>query len=209
MNLRTPAATKLLGAASMLVITGAGWVFALGPQTSTLGQVHEETEAAVASNQQLAQQLLQLQDQAKRLEDTKRTAAALATRFPATADQPGLFSQVTSAASRAGIGPQDVTALTPTPPTFGGPDADGSVQPTSESDQNLARQTLTVSVEGNAEATRRLLRNLETIPRAFLVKDVAVQAGEADGYTATITGEMFVMPPAVYSPAAEPVQDAP
>jgi hypothetical protein len=203
MNLRTPAATKVLGAASMLLVTGVGWIFALGPQTSALGQVHEETEAAVSQNQQLTAQLLQLQDQAKNLEATKKTAAALAIRFPATADQPGLFQQVTAAASRAGIGPRDVTALTPTPPTFGSPAADGSVQPTSESEQNLARQTVTVSVEGDAAATRRLLRNLETIPRALLVKDVTVQAGESGSYTSTMAGDMFVMPPAPYPRAAD------
>ncbi|HYO39380.1 MAG TPA: hypothetical protein VER39_06965 [Nocardioidaceae bacterium] len=209
MNLRTPMAAKGLGAAGMLLIAGAGWVFALGPQTSALGEVHEATEAAVSQNQQMTAQLVQLQDQAKHLEDTKRTAAALAERFPATADQPGLFEQVTTAAGRAGIGPRDVTALTPTPPTFGSPDADGSVQPTSESDQRIARQTVTVSVEGNAVATRRLLRNLETIPRAFLVKDVTVQAGESSSYTSTITGDMFVMPPATYPEAAEASEESP
>jgi hypothetical protein len=209
MNLRTAAATRILGAAGMLAITGAGWVFAVGPQTSALGRVHEETEAAVAQSQQLAVQLKQLQGQAKNLAQTRKTAAALATRFPATADQPGLFQQVTTAAARAGIGPRDVTALTPTPPTFGSTDPAGSVQPTSESDQNIARQTVTVSVEGDAGATRRLLRNLETIPRALLVKDVTVQGGESGSYTATITGDMFVMPPAAFPRSADPAKGKP
>jgi hypothetical protein len=204
-NLHTPAAAKAMGAASLLLITGAGWMFALGPQTSALAQVHEETEAAAAQNQVLAQQLRTLQDQAAHLEDTRRTAAALAARFPATADQPGLFAQVTSAASRAGIGPRDITALTPTPPVFGTTDPTGAVQPTNEGDQSLARQTVTVTVDGNAASTRRLLKNLETIPRAFLVNDVTVQAAEAGSFTATITGDMFVMPPAVFP---QPVEKA-
>lgn len=208
MNLHTPAAAKALGAASLLLIAGVGWVFALGPQTSALSQVREETQAAGEQNRVLAQQLQTLQGQATHLEDTRKVAAALAARFPATADQPGLFAQVTSAASRAGIGPRNVTALSPTPPVFGSTDASGAVQPTSEADQSLARQTVTVSVEGSAAATRRLLRNLEGIPRAFLINDVSVQAAETGSYTATITGDMFVMPPPVFPQPDDTVDGA-
>lgn len=196
MSLRTPGATKLLGALALVVIAGAGWLLVLGPTTATLADVHEQTDAARAQNQLLAAQLLTLQDQAAHLDDTRETARALSTKFPPTADQPGLFEQVTDAATGAGIGPKDVTALTPTPPTVGGVDPAAGVQPTAPTG-NLARQTVTVSVEGDFAATQELLENLEELPRAYLITSVTLGGGAVGGqYTTTITGDMFVMPPA-------------
>jgi hypothetical protein len=198
MNLRTPAAAKMLGAASLVLIAGAGWLGALGPKTSALADVQEQTQSAVEQNELLGQQLRTLRAQATDLDGTRTTARALAAKFPSTADQPGLFRQVTRAATRAGILPRDVTALSPTPPVFEGADAEGAVQPTSEVSRTLARQTLTVSVESSFAATQRLLANLEEIPRAFLVSAVTITAGSTPrSYVTTVTGDMFVMPPAV------------
>jgi hypothetical protein len=198
MNLRTPAAAKMLGAASLVLIAGAGWLAVLGPKTSALADVYEQTDSAVSANEQLRQQLRTLKAQAGDLDGTRTTARALAAKFPATADQPGLFRQVTGAATRAGIPSRDVTALTPTPPVFEGADAEGAEQSTSEVSRTLARQTVTVSVESSYAATQRLLANLEEMPRAFLVSAVTITAGPTPRtYVATVTGDMFVMPPAV------------
>jgi hypothetical protein len=57
-------------------------------------------------------------------------------------------------------------------------------------------------VEGDYTSTQDLLANLEDIPRAFLIDSVTLTTGEvtpADlgiSFTTTITGDMFVMPPA-------------
>lgn len=196
MNLQTPAATKVLGALGLVLIVAAGWLLVVGPTTAALADVREQIEASRAQNQVLEAQLLTLQDQAANLDVTRETAAVLATMFPPTADQPGLFKQVTDAAADAGIGPKDVTALTPTPPAVGGVDPASGVQPTAPTD-NLARQTVTVTVEGDYAATQELLENLEEIPRAYLITSVTLGGGSVAGrYTTTITGDMFVMPPA-------------
>lgn len=196
MNLGTPSATKVLGALGLLVLAAAGWFFVLGPTMATLADVREQTEASRSQNDLLTVQLLQLKKQAADLDATRATAEALAAKFPPTADQPGLFQQVTDAATGAGIGPKEVTALTPTPPVIGGVDAAAGVQPGAATG-GLAVQTLTVSVEGDYAETQRLLENLEELARAYLISSVTLGGGTETGrYTTTITGDMFVMPPA-------------
>jgi hypothetical protein len=197
MNLRTPMATKVLGALALLVIAGAGWMFVVGPATSQLSDVREQTQAARDQNDLLTLQLLKLEQQAAALDETRAEAEALAEKFPPTADQPGLFEQVNDAATSAGIGPKQVTALTPTPPVVGGADAAGAVQATPQTGGGLAAQTVTVSLEGDFTATQRLLENLEELPRAYLVSSVTMSGGaDNGGFTTTVTGTMFVMPPA-------------
>lgn len=196
MNLSTPGATKIVGALALLVIGAAGWMLVISPQNDALAEVHEQTQNARDQNDLLTLQLATLRKQAAELDITRETARALARKFPPTADQPGLFQQVTGAATAAGIPARDVTALTPTPPTVGAVDPATGVQP-GASPGGLARQTVTVSVTGGYTATQDLLENLEEMPRAYLVSSVTLSSGsEGGGFTTTITGDMFVMPPA-------------
>lgn len=206
MNLRSAAATKALGALALVLIAGAGWLLVVGPKTTELTEVQEQTQTARDQNDLLLLQLTRLRQQAAALDETRKVAAALAAKFPPTADQPGMFAQVTSAAADAGIGPQDVTALTPTPPTVGGVDPATGAAPTGSAPANLARQTVTVSVTGSYAETQKLLENLEGLPRAYLVASVQVGGGsDPSQFTTTVTGEMFVMPPAPDPDAAPPV----
>lgn len=198
MNLGTPNAAKVIGAASLVLVAAGGWLGVLGPSSSELAAVQEKTVSAASQNQLLETQLVQLQDQAVSLAATRRTARELAVKFPPTADQPGLFRQVTTAASDAGILPKDVTDLSPTAPTFGTAEgAAAEVQPTEGGSDGLARQTVTVTVEATYGGTQKLLARLEQGPRAFLVTAVSVATGATpDRFTSTVTGDMFVMPPA-------------
>jgi hypothetical protein len=202
MNLRTPAATKVIGSLTLLLIIAVGWLVVVAPETDELGAVRVQITDAGEQNVLLAQQLFTLRLQAKDLDSTRATANALAAKFPPTADQPGVFEQVTTAALAAGIGSKAITALTPTPPAIGAIDPLTGVAPVGEGDESLARQTVTLTVEGDYTATQDLLANLEDIPRAFLIDSVTLTTGEvtpADlgiSFTTTITGDMFVMPPA-------------
>lgn len=197
MNLGTPVATKVVGSLVLLLLAAVGWLAVLGPETRALATLHEQTETAQAQNEVFTQQVLTLQEQAEHLGATRATARALSRKFPPTADQPGLFGQVTGAAIRAGLGPDDITALSPAPPTIGAVDPEAGVQPATDGTKDLARQAVTVSVEGDFAATQRLLANLEGLPRAYLVSTVSLTAGSRRGsYTTAITGDMFVMPPA-------------
>lgn len=197
MNLSTPGAVKIVGALSLLVVGGLGWTFVVGPETTTLSDVRMEIDNTRDQNDVLALQLITLEKQAEQLGETRRTAKALAERFPPTADQPGLFEMVTASAVDAGIGPKGVTTLAPTPPVIGGTDPAAGVQ----LDQpvggaQLARQNVSVSIEGSYAQTQSLLENLEQMSRAYLLTTVTLGGGGDTGrYTTTVTGDMFVMPP--------------
>ncbi len=208
MNLSTPGATKVIGSLALLVVAGLGWVLVVGPETDTLAQAREEVTTIRDQNVVLTSQLAVLERQREGLAETRRDARRLAALFPPTADQPGLFEEVTAAAVGAGIGPQGVTTLTPTPPQLGttgdasapAPAADPAADPAAAPAAGalLARQTVTVAVTGTYDETQRLLENLEHMPRAYLVTSVALASGSEGGdFTTTITGDMFVMPPVV------------
>ena len=198
MKLQTPGATKLAGALLLVIVAALGWLLVLGPKTSTLSAVHAAEVEAQEHNESLALQLLTLQRQARDIDQTRAAARSLAAMFPPTADQPGLFRAVTEAASRAGIGSRDVTAVTPTPPMIGTTDPSGGVQLQTPS-STLARQTVTVTVQGTYAQTERLLSNIEAMSRAYLVTALTLASGSegAAAFTTTVTGEMFVMAPAV------------
>jgi Tfp pilus assembly protein PilO len=202
MDLGTPKFTKIVGTLALAVVAGLGWTFVIGPQTGALSDARAEVTSIRDQNVLLAGQLAQLERQRESLAETRRTARQLAEKFPPTADQPGLFEEVTAAAIDAGIGAQGVTTLTPTPPVIGSATTAAGVSAPTEATGGaatgaaLARQTVTVAVTGTYDQTEWLLENLEHMPRAYLVTSVSL-AGDAatDAFTTTITGDMFVMPP--------------
>lgn len=194
MRLGTPAGTKIVGALALLVVAGLGWLLVVGPQTARLDEVREEITTVQDQNLVLAGQLNVLRQQQDELAATRRTARQLAAKFPATADQPGLFREVTLAAELAGIGADGVTTLAPTPPQVGTTD-DAAEQATAATPQ-LARQTVTVTVTGTYDETQQLLERLEQMPRAYLVTAVTLAVDSSSGsFVTTVTGDMFVMPP--------------
>lgn len=199
MDLSSPAATKVIGAISLLVVAAAGWTLVVGPETSALSDRREAIETTRDQNTQLAAQVAVLEKQREELGATRRAAAALAEKFPPTADQPGVFEEVTAAAVEAGIGADGVTALVPTPPMIGAtsdPAAPAAATTATPTGGLLARQTVTVSVTGTYDQTQRLLENLENMRRAYLVSTVSVAGDPETGtYTTTVGGDMFVMPP--------------
>ena len=197
MDLGTRNATKVVGAVGLLAVAGLGWMFGVGPQAADLAAVREQVTTIQDQNGVLATQLAGLVKQQQQLGDTRSTARRLERLFPPTADQPGLFEVVTTAAVDAGIGAQGVTTLTPTPPVIGdGTTAASTSGSPAPAGAQLARQTVTVAVTGTYDQTQQLLVNLEHMRRAYLVTSVSI-AGGADSatYTTTITGDMFVMPP--------------
>ena len=196
MNIKTIGATRILGAIALLLIVGLGWQFVLSPKTEALSGVRQQITDTRDNNDLLELQLVTLKRQAADLDSVRATAGALSAMFPSTADQPRLFREVTEAAADAGIGPEGVTALSPTPPVVGGDPAAGVAVDTSG--LTLARQIVAVSVQGSYAETQRLLANLEQIPRAFLITSVSLSGSQETGdYATTITGDMFVMPPVV------------
>lgn len=202
--MRTPAATTALGVTTLLLTAALGWLLLVGPATSTLGEVRAKGAAAAAQSSGLARQLRTLEDQRDGLDEVRREADRLAVMFPPTADQPGFFAMVTEAAALAGIGPQQLTTLSPTAPvaqTSGTP-ATPEEQAAAAAEAELAVQTVTITVEASYDAVRDLLLNLERMDRSLLISSVNVN-GDAGGgsLTVAIEGRTFVAPPLVV-PAA-------
>lgn len=209
MELRTPRATKIIGAVALLLIAAVSWTFVIGPEVSRLSTVRTQTQDTRDQNDLLRVQLAKLVKQSKDLDEVRRTAEALAAKFPPTADQPGLFEEVTAAAVDAGIGSDGVTTLAPSPPVVdGAPDAGVPAQPPTGGGQ-LARQAVSISVQGSYKETLRLLDNLEQMARAYLVTSVSLNGGAKEGFTTTLTGDMFVMPPVTDPGDIEPDDGAP
>lgn len=207
MNLSTPKATTVVGALALVLIAAASWMFLLGPVTDELAVTRAEIETTRAQNDTLRAQLEQLRAQSEELDGVRETARALAAKFPPTADQPGLFEAVTAAAVDAGIGADGVTTLAPSPPVVGGVDpATGVATAAPADDAQLARQTVTVSAEGSYAETQALLANLEAMPRAYLVSSVSLSGGTEGGFTTTVVGDMFVMPPLTDPADVEPAR---
>lgn len=196
MELQTPRATKIIGVVALLLIAAVSWTLVIGPEVSRLSAVRTQIQDTRDQNDLLRAQLARLVKQSKDLDEVRRTADALAAKFPPTADQPGLFEAVTEAAVDAGIGPDGVTTLAPSPPAVGGDATAGAAtqQPT-DGGRQLARQAVSISIEGTYKQTLQLLDNLEQMPRAYLVTSVSVNGGAEKGFTTTLTGDMFVMPP--------------
>jgi len=198
MDLNSPSASKVVGSLCLVAVAALGWTFVVGPETSTVSETHAQVDAARAQNATLVQELSELKGQQTQLRKTRAVAVELASKFPPTADQPGLFEQVTAAAVAAGIGPDGVTTLAPTPPTIGSATGGVSADQPAVGTGTLATQTVTVSVTGSYDQTERLLENLEHMPRAYLITSVALSGSGEDTestFTTTIAGSMFVMPP--------------
>lgn len=195
MRLRSPGGTKVVGALALLVVAALGWLLVVGPKTAALTEVRTQTVDAVAQTEGLRQQLVVLREQQEQLPRIRSASAGLTTKFPATADQPGLFEAVSAAVSDAGIPVKNLTALTPSPPVIGSGDETAGVPlPTEGAVATLATQSVTVSVNSTYDQTRMLLANLEQMPRAYLVTSLTVTAAEGAGFSTTIIGDMFVMP---------------
>ena len=198
MNLRSVVAAKILGGVALLAITAGGWLLVMSPKSSELADVRTQIEATREQNETLRQQLVKLEAQRKQLPATRATARALAVLFPPTADQPTLFKAVTAAAAQAGILADDVTELSAEAPVAGTSGGSDKAQlPGESTDSDLAGQTVTITVQGDYDEIQRLAENLEDLPRAYLVSSLTLAVGtQAGTYTATITGQMFVMPAA-------------
>jgi len=216
-NLRSASATALIGSLVLLITAALGWVLLLGPTLTRVGEQREAAEAAADRSALLALQLGRLQAKAEDLGDTERAARRLAELFPPTADQPGFFEQIGEIAREAGYAPGDITTLSPSAPAPlaapappPSPTEDGSAAEAAPAGvpSDLAVQTVAMTLEGGYDEARRMLRGLERLDRAFLVRSVALSAsGDSSSLTMSISGATYVAPP-VPAPATDETSQA-
>jgi Tfp pilus assembly protein PilO len=216
-NLRSAGATALIGSLVLLLTAALGWVLLLGPTLARVGEQREAAEAAADRSALLALQLGRLQAKAEDLGDTERAERRLAELFPPTADQPGFFEQIGEIAREAGYAPGDITTLSPSAPAPlaapappPSPTEDGSAAEAAPAGvpSDLAVQTVAMTLEGGYDEARRMLRGLERLDRAFLVRSVALSAsGDSSSLTMSISGATYVAPP-VPAPATDETSQA-
>lgn len=201
MNLKSAPATILLGSLGMLLLVAIAWVGLIGPALDDRSAAAESRTESLDRTQAMRLQLATLRKQAEDLPTTDELAADLDTVFPATADQPGFFAQVSVITDRTGISPEDVTLLSPGVPTVAGADPNATPDPAAAaaaaaSVSSVAVQSVTVAVTGDYYQMTEVLRGLEQMPRAFLVSSIDLSADQESGsMTLNVVGSTFVAPP--------------
>jgi Tfp pilus assembly protein PilO len=188
---------RALGTLGLIALAALGWFLVVSPRTGAVAEAQQQAVEVRDRNNSLRRQIEALRAQGSAVQGIREAAAALAARFPPTADQPALFQQVTRAAAQAGIPAAKVTSITPTAPVVGVPGESARAPGAVPAVAGVATQTVTLSVTGTYAQLQRLQANLERMPRAYLVTSLSLtHDGESGGYTANIAGHMFVMPPA-------------
>jgi type IV pilus assembly protein PilO len=220
-------------------VLAAGWFLLVSPKRSEAADLHTQAAGQVSANAQLETQLAVLKAQAKDLPKQKAKLAAVAAKIPDNPALPALIRSLTAAAKSAGIElvtvtPGQPTAVTgaaapaaPTAPT-GAAGSQSASQPAVAGAGQLAQIQLTLSVAGGYFQVEQFVAQLENLPRAMRINNLALAPGAnpvkpgaaaVDGaapaptndgtLTTTITGQVFMaMNRPAISPVAAPAQPA-
>ncbi len=113
--------TYLIGGVAILLLALLSWFFLVSPRMAQASEIGEHRVAVEALNVKSAQEIATLTKLKDGLVKERTVAAALAVKFPPTADQPTLFRQIVAAAARAGIPEKNITSLGPAAPILGAP----------------------------------------------------------------------------------------
>jgi Tfp pilus assembly protein PilO len=201
--------TTLIGTLILLVTLVAAWMFVLSPRSDAVAKVNEQVTAAEQANQALRGQIQSLRARQEQLPALREVSKALDRRFPPTAEQAKLFRMITAAAAEAGIAPQYLSSMTMGAPTAVGGGTSAQLPGVAAPISQIAAQTLTINVSGSPNEIRAFVRNLEKLPRAFVVNAISLsEQGPSqapsenasvapNAQTVVITGEMFNMPKVV------------
>jgi Tfp pilus assembly protein PilO len=207
-----------------LAILAGGWFLLVSPKKSEAAELQTQASAQDATNAKLRTQLEVLKAQAKDLPKKQAELARVAAKIPADPALPGLIRALTGAADSAGV---ELVTVTPGPPaafaaasgasaTAQAPDATGADAAPAAGGLagTLAAIPLTINVVGGYFEVAQFMANLEDLPRAVRVTNLALTpglsptAGDAAGDNAdgssistTITGTVFM---AADRPQAEP-----
>ena len=203
MNMSKSRITTVLGSLGLLVLVALSWLLLLSPRLGRASEINDRTGTVQSQNSVLGKDIAALKAQVAGLDQEKTKAQEVALAFPATADLDNLFRQVKQAAASAGLSPTAITSLTEGTPglvpanAVGGPVAGGGVGLTTTGGVKLASMSFSVSATGDFGALVRFLGNLETMPRAYVVKTTTVAAGANGSLIISLAGELYVMSPAV------------
>jgi Tfp pilus assembly protein PilO len=188
--------TLLGGILLLAALAALLWFVVLAPRLSQASELDAQAAQLQSANLSLRNQYnkaLTLADQAPQ---AAADAQKLFATMPQQAELPAVIEQITTAATDAGIRPQDVqtiNAAIPNPVAEAGDSAASGI--------NLAQLQISVTAEGKRDQSLKFLDNLQGLDRALLIQasklaDVAgvdAAPGASDRETAQVVGNMFVL----------------
>jgi|GEM_PF-897559 len=215
--------TAVVGVVGLSAALALAWFAVLLPRGHEVSKVDAQVATVAAGNDSLRNQIAARHEQEAQLPQLRKLSQALDSRFPPTAEQAKLFRMITAAAASAGIAPQYLTNLNVDAPVDSSQGAGDTAHlpGVGAAIGQIASQRVSMDARGTPAQIRNFIANLERLPRAFEVTTVTLTkpapalgvpasggiaappaAPDANFQTATITGQMFLMPP-VSDPTAD------
>jgi Tfp pilus assembly protein PilO len=225
--------TYLIGGVAILLLALLSWFFLLAPRIAQASEIGEHTAMVESQNVTSAAQIVTLTGLKDGLVHERAVAAALAVKFPPTADEATLLRQILAAAKTAGIPEKSITSLGPAAPILGAPSsgaklpgagavpASGEAAPAkgagpAKGAENMAVMAVAFNAQGDFTQMVAMLKNLEDLPRSFLITQVNLSSADKGKFTIAVQGNMYVhravsdpeaaVAPAVVKPAPTPTQ---
>ncbi|MGV8847481.1 type 4a pilus biogenesis protein PilO [Tessaracoccus sp.] len=222
MKLNKVKQTYLIGSFVIVVLTLLCWLFLVSPRMAQAAEIGDQQTQVQDQNAKSEAQIVKLTAMKDGLVTERQIASALEVKFPPTADQPTLFRQIVAAALAAGIPEKNITSLGPAAPVLGSASAGAKLPGASATPgatggkgvavgaDNLATMSISFNATGNFDQMVAMLKNLENLPRSFLITQVNLSSGDKGNFTITVQGNMYVYRavPDPYAASATPATPA-
>jgi Tfp pilus assembly protein PilO len=179
--------TILIGALIIVAVSAAGWQFLLSPRLDQAAMINAEAEQVETATLSTMAKYTDLRRKAEELPAAAQEAKVLFASMPREADLPEFLNQITKAAEKSGIPPQDITTLSTGLPT----PIDSGDNPVVQ----LGTMSLSITVKGSLVEFRRFLDALVELDRSILVTstNVTISQDDAQASQMSVQGTMFVM----------------
>jgi Tfp pilus assembly protein PilO len=190
----------LLGTFLLLVVSAVGWFLLISPRLSEADEISTQAAEVANSNIALQHRYSETLQQATTATSAAADAQALFSTMPQEADLPAVLTQISDAATRAGIKPNDISTITATVPVAVAGSAPDPASGTT-SGVNLAQMQLSLTVNGKQQQLLDFLTNLQTLDRAVLITSNELTSSvtkdakgrDVTNQTLAVSGSMFVL----------------
>ena len=183
-------AMTALGLLGIIALAAFSWFLVLSPRLSKADEVALEVEQVEAANLQLRNRLNQTKDLVTEAPAAAAEAQVLFAKMPEAAQLPTVLRQITDAAERAGMKPDDVQVISTTVPVAIG-------ESSGAAGVGLASMQIDITVAGTRPQLLAFLDGLQELDRALLVDATQITAAPESagkgGETLQAGGTMFVL----------------
>lgn len=178
-----------------LVLVAGAWLFVLSPRLAESSQLEAQAQDLQLSQVSILRKQRDLVDLANQLPKSAAAAQKLFAAMPESAQLPELLSQLTQAATSAGIPTTGIQSINFSPPQSlaEATGADVTALPTGV---QLATMPVDITVEGTEPQVTKFLSNMQNLKRSFLIEQVTLTDVPGTGVpkqTLTLTGTIFVL----------------